>query len=660
MMKRYIAILSIISIVAIQLFPVLSVHADTLVVPEDTANYYYVYNHIELDEWTYDDFLTVDNYNDYYNALTGSQKTDVNIKFPNYQEDNGVINALLEPTSNQTNAGTLYFRPIIVDGVQIPFEDCEATIWITQAGSLLACSLFYNPNGDEIVSSANYNYSDTEFYISFVSFSIEAGGYIGDKYYYRFGQYQSVQATSQYDSTNNIYYNYTYDSNYVGPLYDTRTCLFTSNTFADINTPAKAYQEYKNGSSLSIDRRPSRFISKIEGSESSDGTLAVLDGSYHNIMGGASFDDMTMMSVYELNDYAKSRRFNLEICYDYTFSLSGTFNTYPFTFSKSFYDTNGYFDTYDIGNSNYLLIDMDEALSKIKTNPDRSFQNTPVGGDEAVNEAFTFIMGTTDSNQFHKNYGITGFSALECVDLMNNIGLNSVTTYKDKTSSLNINLNANIQSKLNWDVGLNYDYQSRTINGVMNNLEYATLQITIFLRDKDTGDTSTSLIWTYDFKSGTHTQEGGFDEVQYDENNQVIPFNGNYSYGSSATGGYFSNIVPSDYNFNSGSYAPIANGGAGGSSNASVGDIIVYAGTNSVSKVFIDMPMEEALEHTPNLSQLYSDMKSGFLVSTNNSESIIQLTKDTYTFIPTEIWGYITICVVTCCGLAVYRNFRGR
>ena len=133
----------------------------TVVVPTDDATHYYLYNHFDFTEWTSDDFLTSQNYIDYFDTLTGDDKTQIVNKFP-VSEDNYTIRVINDfITGNYAvnqgfNSAGLYFTPIIVNGETIPFEDCKAFIGIfSGSGSgyiLLTLYLYYCPNDAVILS----------------------------------------------------------------------------------------------------------------------------------------------------------------------------------------------------------------------------------------------------------------------------------------------------------------------------------------------------------------------------------------------------------------------------------------------------------------------------------------------------------------------------
>ena len=105
-------------------------NVQTLVVPSDDSTHYYLYNHYDFTQWSSDDFLTSQNYTDFFNTLTGDNKTQIVNKFP-VSEDNYTIRVINDfITGNYAvnqgfNSTGLYFTPIVVNGQTIPFEDCK-------------------------------------------------------------------------------------------------------------------------------------------------------------------------------------------------------------------------------------------------------------------------------------------------------------------------------------------------------------------------------------------------------------------------------------------------------------------------------------------------------------------------------------------------------
>lgn len=658
-MKKFVAIiLAFIFVLATIIIPDFDSFA-LIVVPEDDSSHYYLYNHIEFDNWSESDFLSVSNYDLYYDNLVGDYKTQVSNMFIDTNSSVFIefFNNLISPNYNVTsgvNPSGLYFYPITYNDSVIPFDDCVACLGY--AGNNINqfyLVLYYSPSGNNnFVHSGGTIYNTDDFIMSYTYYTINVDS---DGYNY-FSYINHVQTDNvRFDSSNSVYY-WNYGNSYLFYYSDFPILFNYNNVFnSDYDTDIETYLAFKNDVDIVKDRRFQAFIDKIDGNDSSidDNSLGVLSGSFYNIFGGASLGDMSMMTVFELNDYTKSIRNNVNLVYDYTFNFSGTFNTIPFTFSKSFYDTNGYFDTYTVGSANYLLIDIDEVLSRIKTNPNRSFNDINVGGDESVNSAFSQIMATQTNESFKKSYS-GGFTALQALDLLQNVGLNIYTTYNKKNFNFSIDANANIVSKLDWDVGLNIKTNSSSQSGVVSSIDYANLIVNIMLQDYN-GNVSTPFIYTYDFKSGTHTYEGGFETDNIDSSTgAIIPFDNKYTYGNSVDGNYLNPYIPSDYNISSGT----SNGGGAYGGNASVGDITINTGIGSVPYILIDIPENEWMDKTPNLSSMLDTYKTA--LATTKDESILPLIATTYNFIPEPVMNYLLYAVGIICMIGIWKAITRR
>lgn len=635
----------------ISIIPVIRSDA-AVVVPEDDSTHYYLYNHINFDEWEYFDFLTQNNYDLYFNELVGYDKTGFSNTFLFDQQYSQLVNDFMDPSYSSDSPQILAFPSITYNGQSIPFEDL--TYRIIYAGNInqFIVSTFYNPTGDEIININTGTYSSSNILSSAYVYNMTYSTSDNHFHFTLRDQAFNVNSSLLYSG---IYGFETANYNFTFLFASNVNTLFVSSSsyFPDLDSVDEVFTAYNNNDPLAIDRRTDKFINKLNGGESSSGTLGVLAGSFHNIFGGPSLGEMSNMTVFELNDYTNSIRNHVSICFDYTLQFSGVFNGIPFTFSKSYYDSNGYYDKYDIGSANYLITDIDEILSRIRTNPNVHFNDTNVGGDEAANEAFTNIMRTSDNSSWHQIYN--SFSALQALDMLQSVGLNVYSTYKKKDFGFDIGVNAQIFDKLNWNVGLSINTRNSSQSGVVSSLDYANLIFNIFLMDDNTGNISDPLVWTYDLKSGTHTSEGGFETENIDPSTgDIIPFNGYYSYGGSVYGSSLNNLIPSDYNITAGSNV----NGFGGSASANIGDINIYTGAGGTAEIIVDMPSEEWLAHSPNFNELITTVKSGLTSVAEGSQSVSALLAQSYAVFPVAVWGYLGLAVAIISALSVVRYIR--
>ena len=173
-----------------------NVYADTVVVPADDATHYYLYNHIEFDTFNSTELLTNENYNLYYDTLTGADKTDFTMNFTdNNGNRNALINALVD-TSLLNDTSAIYFYPITYQGNQIPYEDCKHILFYNNIG--FATLMYYSPTNADIINVGNYFISDDPFVISYQAYSYSVSGDNVSVYYYT----REVNVNSAYDSTN--------------------------------------------------------------------------------------------------------------------------------------------------------------------------------------------------------------------------------------------------------------------------------------------------------------------------------------------------------------------------------------------------------------------------------------------------------------------------
>ena len=654
MAKRNIAILSTILIVAFQLLPILgkTVYADTLVVPADDATHYYLYNHFDFTEWTSDDFLTSQNYIDYFNTLQGDDKTEVINKFP-VSEDNytiRVINDFIKgnySVNQGFNSTGLYFAPIVVNGATIPFEDCKAFIGIfSGSGSgyiLLTLYLYYCPNGDDFVYSGDTIYCPSQYYLTyqpFIMYQLTVDNTLHCSY--------SPGGTERITASLNSSTGY-----YQGTANVLQACIFCdfpylfkykSDYNSNLDTDFEVFTGYLNNNSLCVDRRTQRFNNMISGGGSvSPSQYGFKQNSFGNILYGDNTINQFLMVGYELNDISKTIGDKLYLKLNYRYLFSGLIHGVPIAFDETYYDNVQRYDLYPLNNNNYINVDLSNKIFPLLLETDSTFETNYA----TLRDVWEFSNSGSTSPyaqkpvpvscdqmlyDFTTEHILTGYSMP--VEYDTNFFRSVSLSYKGVTVSPTFNINTL------WDGEFNGTYENR--------IDSAQIIVTESIYNAETGEESSPCTFIYDYLYGSYEGIGTLETI-----GDQLPSD-KYSYGGQSLG-YSSKEI--GYNLATGDFYSSS---AGGSSSSTGNVVNVYAGASSTGKVLIDIPFETAIANTPNLKQMYEDLKSGFVLSTTNSQSIIQLTRDTYTFIPAEIWGYIAITVVTCCGLAVYRNFRGR
>lgn len=642
----------IIAIIMITSFPYVDSYAygDT---PLDDDNHYYLGNNLNFIMWDNDDILTQDNYNSFYDELSGELKTGVVNYFANTNGDfsqDRFVNTLLNDYSvgdGYINLDNLYFKPIVVNGEIIPIENCKKVLGYIVGSNLFHCILLYSPFDTEIAFGTGYRrgfFSSDNFYMSYVSYPMSVVNIDNIK----FIQFKSENNSGQLYSSEQSNQGFPIGSRAVrmdnlgSVLYSDVTCLFqalTNNTLVGSNSIYK-YDEMANygaawlnnsdDTGFIVDRRTSLFLDNINQTPDDpiDHSLGVLEGSFNNLIVGNSVNYQYLFTNFVLNNYTKNMKNNINLKLNYRVTFEGYANGEYFNVDNNFYDTNGFYDSYNIYNSNYIQIDLDEVLKNIRGETDNSGLLSVINTLPAFNGV---------------NFQPPTLSMFDTLNLyINNDLINESIVHQEINTTIWQDIVNSADSVAQKIFGQTPTFIDKNANVQILN---CTLYITQFLEDKSTNKTSESNIFIYDYLSGNVQEVGGF------ENNSEtdIPFNGFYmdknwslnDNGIISTSGNNGGIV-----------------GGSSSSNASVGDIYVNVGTQGVGQVIVDMPADEWLQHSPNFNELISIVKSGLTDVSEGSQSVTALLAASYSVFPPAIWGYLALAIAIISALSVIRYIR--
>ena len=170
-MKRYVSLFMVAVILALTLSYNNFVYADDSEDPITEYSVNLIYNNQNIPKESYQ---TIDNYNAYYDLLSGNLKNDV--MFGGYTEDqynayqyDAFYNSINYIGNNEyLDFNELTFKPITVDNNVIPFNDCNYFISLSHDTSNLYLYLYlmYSPSQSEIYISGSQICSENVFYVS--------------------------------------------------------------------------------------------------------------------------------------------------------------------------------------------------------------------------------------------------------------------------------------------------------------------------------------------------------------------------------------------------------------------------------------------------------------------------------------------------------------
>lgn len=589
----------------------------TVVIPDDDSTHYYLYNHIDFDTFTSDELLTNENYNLYYDALSGNDKTDFNLNFTdNNGNRNALLNALVD-TSLLNDTSAIYFYPITYQGNIIPYEECKHILFFNNIG--FATLMYYSPTHSDIVNVGNYFISDEPFIISYQAYSYNVSGDNVNVFYYT----REVNINSAYDSTNDFYYNYTLAVNFYGVFYSDIPCLFTSynSNYTNYDTPQKVYALYKQNDNLAIDRRTPEFINKISGDNSEDDLLNDVDlMQFEGDLGFEYFDFKGYITEnqglifpnyivnYKLNNYTDLRKENIEIYASYSFDFKLTFQmagNQMYGYQSANMGTMGFMDMLPVNQNTYGM-DLNAYMD------DNTFVN--YRETAGLHLQSNGIRDYENIQNFNQNSMIADFGRY-FYQIMNNVSANKVVNSK-RDSYFYITCEF-------WIEYIDENGRRTQSNKIIRKIDYWG----------DSSDPSSNLTPVVnDIDSSGIIDD---DQAYHDFIDSY-----NYKKINEDTDGYL-NYLPSTSN---------------NSNQSSVGDITIYQ--NPYPYVLVDIPENQWLNNTPNLKTILTDFKT--MLAETKEGSILNFFPEVYNYFPAPVWSYLIYGIGICIMIGIWRGITRR
>lgn len=610
-------------------------------------------------------FQTFDNYDDYYDTLSGIMKNNIWFNGWDDNQDNAhqmeaFLNSMHENDyevvpQDGVNFDDLHFMQIYYNGQYVPFENCFYSIDLTSDsyGNYLRLSLYYSPDNSPLVN-CNYVCSENNFISSHVYYTLNYYLDENNQWLIKFQQTNSFQVDTQYNNYVSLqpyqeiyeYYstgNVTYTG--AGAIYTNIPMIYMwkdDNETTDDDYLGDSGYQYQNycvyhyftdvdTTGFDVDRR----VSPIVGEVTEQGSLGVVQGTFANMVTG-TMDNMNLYVAYKLNQYTKSIQGRVNMKIDYEFICYANIDGEQYNFDEIFSECTGYLDSYQVNNTSLIAVDLDKVFDNIYATP-----NYDTG---YMGSVYQGILGIDIMPKMLNANAYLG-ALYKC-------GFLSTTTdflipYQEQPTVWD-----DLAKKFTYIFGtpesmkapkIENQFQQGARTHTYNQMTDCKLKITEYLYDEVNDVSSDTVIVYYDFMTGDYSSVGTFE----DDGTEIFD------------GFDDDKVAPSDNGDNS----VASNSSSSSSSSASAiginGDVNITTGAaNTVA--MIDIPFTEAVGHTPNLQSLYTTFRSQLVSYTDDSDSLIDLCKDTYTYLPAEIWGYIGFSVLTVCGIGVYRFFRGR
>lgn len=392
-----------------------------------------------------------------------------------------------------------------------------------------------------------------------------------------------------------------------------------------------------------------------------DDKLGFVGGSFYNLFGGASKDNMQMLVLYEMNDYTKQRRNTLKLCQDYTFQVDGTVQGQSVAYSCNYLQSRGFVDEYRLGSSNYVQID----LSKIFNSYDMYFDDRVLG--ERILNYYRTINGPLAMNDFLIHGSINPYIVFS---YLIDTGFTGSSQVYDSFSNSNYKgmIEGILSQSLKKEFSVKFNLSSHNVNHrewYNDELRICKLTVRQYLVDEISGNTSSTNIWEYDFINGSATDNNALIVDNKNENDEVIPWNGSYPFGNQPTpiNSYTTPMINPYQTLNPAIYPAnnSAQGGSGGSASAQGGsggssNVTVNVGGGELA--VIDYPYEVIQKVMPNVTSLITTMKNEIIDAKEGSQSVIALTKDVFSVFPSQVWTWVLTGVSFTFGTAIYYNWR--
>lgn len=201
-MRKFASVLMVVLILSLSVFNTF-VYAEEPEQQETEYTINLIYNNQNIPKESYQ---TIDNYNAYYNLLSGNLKND--IVFRGYTEDQyngnqfeGFYNSINYYGNNEyLDFNELTFKAITVDNNVIPFNDCKYFISLEHDTSNLYINLYllYSPSQTEIYIIGSQICSENIFYVSVHRYYM-INNIIDGNYYYSYSELVGGVSTAEHD-----------------------------------------------------------------------------------------------------------------------------------------------------------------------------------------------------------------------------------------------------------------------------------------------------------------------------------------------------------------------------------------------------------------------------------------------------------------------------
>ena len=614
MLKKLTAVL-LSAVIVVLSIPVVRSSAATIVVPEDDSTHYYLYNHVFFDDWSYDDFLTQDNYTNYFNALSGNDKTEFVNTFLLDSRYGQLVNDFIDPSYAADSSQILAIPHITVDGVDIPYDDLKVRIIYAGNINQFIVSSFYCPSGDEVLNIGSGTFCKSPFYSSAYVYymSFTDGHYHFQQTDYASNVLASIDSYGLYSFVTDNY-------NFSFLLYSNSKTLFlgNSNTFPDLDNFGEVFNAYENNNTLAIDRRTNKFLEKLNG-DSGDNTI-INDADLMNFKGELGFESFSFKSYidknadlvfpsyvvnYKYNNYTDLRKDNVLLYVDYNFDFKLTFRMAGGTVGYQTVNMQNMSVEDITDNRNAFGGDLNALISQSS--------NIKVRETSGLHLQSNDIVGYEDVSQFQASSLIANLGRYFYKIMNNPVSNHVVTSKRDSYFYIYIDF-----------------YLVDKTDGLYQESKHIKRRIDYW------GDPSNP---TDDFKTPAINDIDNSGIIDDDEayQNFIDSYNSN---NTSEDAGYI-NYLPS-----------VNNGG----SNSQVGDITIYQ--NPYPYLLVDIPEGEWMNKTPRLTTILTDFKDA--LSEVKNDSILNVMSETYNYLPVPVWQYFTYGVGILIAIGIWRGITRR
>lgn len=583
-----------------------------------------------LYDYTSNDLLSTDNYNNYYDTVDNGLKycVPIDLHYVNNTNTSYLPSNLWNLVSNAFNDNSfknISFHPDTPEG-SLNF----IIFFVGPSYSNLMELVSVVPQGDLYIVDG-YLISDQPYTIYWVDYSFNINT-ANEQYVINTNPYIYGGDYKHSRSVSNVSSNGVYEANYNNPsyfIYSEIPFYFTyssNNDYQDMSYLGQSPYNYDNyinvynaiGSDTTgfvVDRRTQKMIN---GDDSEDELLNDVDlMQFEGELGFEYFDFKGYISEnqdlifpnyianYKLNNYTDLRKDNIEICASYSFDFKLTFKMVGnsmYGYQSANMGSMGFSDTLPVSQNNYGM-DLNAFMD----------DNTLVNYRETsgLHLQSNGIQGYENIQNFSQNSMIADFGRY-FYKIMNNVTANKV------------------------------------VNSKRDSYFYITCQFWIeYVDEKGRITQSNKIIRKIDYWGDSNNLLAPVvnnidDSAIIDDDNEFHNFIDSYNYKkiNEDTDGYLSYLPSISNNPN----------------NSSVGDVIIQQ--NPYPYVLVDIPENDWLNKTPNLKNMLTDFKT--MLAETQDGSILTMLPATYSYLPTPVWNYILYGVGICLMIGIWHAITRR